>query len=362
MYYYAVVNFHGRIIMSQPVTLNQIAERVGVSPRTVANALGSRVPTQYARAAARAKRIRRIAQEMGYRPNAAARAMTHGRFHTIALLLPHDSQGYVPQGLMAGFNHSLEEAGYGLRVDILPDEDLADEQFMPRILSELAVDGLLINLLTSVPQGMDELIHRFNVPAIYINDDRPHDCVTPDEHDATRQATEHLIGLGHRRILLAQDAGAHYSDAARLAGYREAMTEAGLAPTTDLSNRYNIRSLQRDKRLAETCAWAEQLLAAPDRPTGILCSSEDAAEVLAAAGLRRGLELGADLSIITFGTNPSIIGGRKSTVMKLHTPGLGEIAVQMLMQKIAAPRKQFERRLYPRTLEIGQTTGPVNDK
>jgi DNA-binding LacI/PurR family transcriptional regulator len=344
------------------ITLNDIATQAGVSIDTVSRVLNGEIKGRRKDAVARAKKIKRIATELGYRPHSGARTMSRGRFHTVALLLPHDSHGYVPQGMMAGFNRGLEQHQYGLRVDILPNADLADPEFMPRILAELAVDGLLINLLTSVPTGMEELIDRFRIPAVWINDDRSHDCVMPDEHAAMRQAARHLIDFGHRRILLAQGEGgekAHYSDTARLAGYRSAMKEAGLTPVEDLSGRYGIKSVHREERLAETRAWAERILAHDDHPTAVICPGEQAAEVLAAVAIEHDMRLGRDLSVITFGTNPAVIGGRLSTAMKLHTPGLGSEAVDMLMSKIDQPRKTFARRLYSRTLVIGQTTGPV---
>ena len=68
-------------------TLAEIAREAGVSPATVSNVLNGRNKENWGSSARRADEIRAVAQRMGYRPNAAARATATGRFGAVALLL-----------------------------------------------------------------------------------------------------------------------------------------------------------------------------------------------------------------------------------------------------------------------------------
>ncbi|MEM1445692.1 MAG: LacI family DNA-binding transcriptional regulator [Planctomycetota bacterium] len=100
-----------------PISLQDIADQVRVTPRTVSRVLsGEYVPTQ-PKAVRRAERIRELAQQMGYRTNTSARAMRTGRFGAVSLVLkPSAELGVLPGGLLSGIDLRLSQQDIHLTV------------------------------------------------------------------------------------------------------------------------------------------------------------------------------------------------------------------------------------------------------
>src|SRR3972149_4920323 len=98
------------------VTIYEIAERAGVSSSTVARILRGDVQGARRRSAATAQRIRRLAREMGYRPNVRARAFSRGRTHGIGLLYTDDAWIFegVNTEVVNSLVRSLQREGYHL--------------------------------------------------------------------------------------------------------------------------------------------------------------------------------------------------------------------------------------------------------
>src|SRR4028118_814127 len=207
-------------------TQQQIAEALGVSRQAVSFALsGGGTLSQETRA-----QIIKAATEMGYRPNHSARAMRSGRFDYIALLLStQTNRTYLPGELFRGILEELALHDLHLNVTRLPDEKLSDQSFVPKIMRELMVDGLLIDYIFNVPEHLIKMIEQHQIPSIWINSQRENDCVYPDDYQGAYKATRHLLGLGHRCIAYVQHPhNMHYSARERRRGYEQAMSEANL--------------------------------------------------------------------------------------------------------------------------------------
>jgi DNA-binding LacI/PurR family transcriptional regulator len=218
-------------------TIEQIAERVGVSAGTVSRVLNGKNKENRPAIARRADRIRRIANELGYRPNAAARQMLRGKFDLIALLNCGDlGFDWFPRPLLHGLHDRV--AGFGSRLAIteLPMEGFREPDFAPDVLRQSQFDGLIVHL--SAPQIERQVQRYFNrdpLPVVYVNQKLPHRGVYPDEVQGGRMAASALIQAGHREIgfLTSGDPfrpDAHFSEADRAAGFRQVMEEHGLNP------------------------------------------------------------------------------------------------------------------------------------
>ncbi len=335
-------------------TLDEVARAAGVSRNTVSRALSGKTKELWPSTARRVERIRRIAAEMGYRPNSAARAMGRGRFGCAALLLSTvPGRSTLPDRLLDGIHDALAQRDMHLALAKLPDETLLSEDLAPKVLRELMVDGFLINYNREIPAEMTDLIEEQQVPAVWINCKRWADCVRPDDLGGGRAATEHLLALGHRRIAYVHysppGSPEHYSEVDRQAGYEAAMAEAGLEPRL-------LRPAEcgeRDGRLA----WTRELLSRSDRPTGIVAYAYGALVNHAAA--IAGLRVPEDVSVISFAHRPEEQLGRRATTMVVPAGAMGEAAVEMLTDKLAAPRVPLPSRALPVALVPGETTGPA---
>ena len=341
---------------NKPVTLEAIAERVGTSVMTVSRVLNGQLKGRPGAAARRAERIRQVAEEMGYRRNHAAWAMLKGRFNAVGLIQSTDPlRNQLPPARLSGINEVLMSHGYSLSLSALSEEHLTDEQYVPRMLSELMVDGLIIGLIRGLPAQLEELIDRHEVPAVWINSMHEHDAVWPDDRDAGVRLTRHLIKLGHKRIAYYQPGSklpewmAHYSVGQRQQGYRQAMVTAGLKPRV-------IRS-EHVVPPEERTAFFEDYLKRKTRPTAIVTYCiPDALSVYRAAH-RLGLQIPEDLSLVSFEDDPPVSSiAMGLTTMRLPERELGCEAVRMLLKKINAPRRLQPSLAVPMTLHEAQST------
>ncbi len=334
-------------------TLQKIASRSGVSVNTVSNVLNGRNREVYPSAARRAERIRRIAAEMGYRPNVAARTTRSGRFGAIALLVSTEpNRSTLPDGLLRGILDGLHAYDMQLMITRLPDQTLTSEGFIPKVLSHSMSDGLLVNYTDHIPPKMTALIHEHHVPAIWLNAPVERDGVLPDDIDAGRRATEHLLDLGHRRILFAcYSDSAHHSARDRYAGYAQAMAAAGLTPC-------QVGHVgDEGQRLART----RVILSEADRPTAVVSYGGRTSTAFFEVASELGWRLPRDLSLIHFGGLPIVRLGRLTcTTMVVPEEQMGVKAVELMMQKIAAPTQVLDACRIPFRLMPGETTSPAD--
>jgi len=335
--------------MIKKVTISQIAAEVGLAKSTVSCVLNGKANAGVS--AARAAQVLEVAKRLNYRPSAAARAMRTGRFNAMGMILSDKADKISPFiEMWRAILDQLHHSGMGLTVGQLPDKDLTNEGFVPRLLGEWAVDGLLVDYVAEMPERMVQLIREHHIPSVWINNRMPFDCVYPDDIDAFRRATRHLLGLGHSKIAYVTFHRAHhYSHADRYAGYEQEMQAAGLTPRAMRSD----VTIPREDRLVR----ARALLAQSDRPTAILTWEMDDAYPFMLAAAHLGLSVPGDLSLMTAHHEPTNELGVMVGHVRLPAVELGREAVKILLAKVATPDTPIPPKALPFTLEPGATTG-----
>jgi LacI family transcriptional regulator len=311
------------------VSQEKIAAELGLSRQAVNFALGRRsgqVSDETRR------RVHEAARRLGYRANAAARAMKTGRFNAVGLLMSrHHCQSTVFGQMLRGIHDVLDEQGVHLTITFVDDERLTSGEKLPKILRQAMVDGLLLNYTHGLPPGMVELIDRHHIPAVWVNSKQPFNCVRPDDEGAGYAATKLLLAKGHRLItyvdftVALEDAGEpHYSRFDRRAGYERAMREAGHEPLAYVATR----------RLAyqRIVNAALELLDSPNRPSAIVCYAGGEAGAFLQACAARGLRLGPDLSLVMVESEVPLVGP-KIDIMQLPEFEIGQAAARMLLQR-----------------------------
>ncbi len=328
-----------------------IAERAGVSLETARQILGGR-GQRYG--AATRDRVERLARDLGYRPNAAALAISTGRFGCLAMLTSAVPERAVWVGdFWIGLTRALAARDHHLAVVSLPDDELVADEAAPKLLRQQLADGLLINGADDLPPAFAAAIVRHRIPHAWINRRVPGAaCVAPDDAGAGALVARALLSAGHRRIaytssLQAPDA----SDEDRWRGCRDACAAAGL----------RARRVQGEAPPQDRAAWmgrCRALLGDDDRPSAIVAYDPRTAYPLSTVAAGLGLRLPQDLSLVTFaGEIAAEIGPVLSTCI-IPYRALGAAAAEAGLAAIADHDGARFERLVPFTQLVGATIAP----
>ncbi|MFT7722372.1 MAG: LacI family DNA-binding transcriptional regulator [Roseateles sp.] len=270
------------------VTLDQVAARAGVSPSTVSRILNGTAAVSGAKKDAVEAAIR----ELGFRPNPVARGLAGGRSMSIGVVTQIISSPFYGEAL-SGIERELDGAGY-VPLFVSGHWNEADERKALETLLARRVDGIIV--LAGRLSDAELLRLSESLPMVVvgrqITGPQLFSC-SFDHRTGARLATEHLIGLGHRRIALLLGDGIHEDSSDRHRGYLDALAAAGIAPDPQLV-------VQGDYTEASGLEGVQRLL---ERDTGFtaLFSSNDQMAIGALLGLsRRGLRVPDDVSIVGF--------------------------------------------------------------
>lgn len=206
------------------MSIKDIARLAGVSPSTVSRVINEK---KYVKPELR-ERIMAVVRETGYVPSHAARSMVLKRSFTVGIVIPYAFNMFQRQ-LFAIIERQLETHGYHTLFFFAKWDPEQELQTLRRLKSE-NLDGVIMLHEVIHPDFYAYLAHA-PMPVVLCTFDRGNlacPSVHVDEEAAARDATAHLIGLGHRRIGFI--AGSHFSFAAqRAAGYRAALQAGGIA-------------------------------------------------------------------------------------------------------------------------------------
>jgi len=349
------------------VTLQTIADRVGVSRMTVSNAFSK--PDQLS--APLRERILAAAQELGYvGPDPAARALARGTTGAVGVVFTHSLRFAFTDLVATGFLGAIAEelAPTGLSLTLLTSAD--DGDIVPA--RDVAMDGALVYSCDWTSRAVDYL-HRRRLPLVYVDQDPADDIpsVNVDDRGGARAAARHLLDLGHRRIglLLSSVHGPYglldpgridpdeiegHSSRQRLLGWLDELGPAGVDPIV----------VQQDGTGLEQARWgARLLLDRPDRPTAVLCFSDAVAYGALQVAAELGIDVPGQLSVVGFDDNPLAAQVRPAlTTVRQDIAAKGRAAAAALTATIERARTgaaaPAEHVVLPTELVIRESTGP----
>lgn len=309
-------------------TISDVARHAGVSPMTV-----SRVINGESNVRARTREsVNAAIEALGYTPNRAARSLAGANQINIGLLYGNPSAAYLSEFLVGG----LEQASrYNVQIIVEKcDVELDAEEAACRLISR-GVEGMLLPPPLSDSPELIAVLEANDTPAVAIATGRPQknvSAVSIDDFRAAHAMTRHLISLGHQRIgFIAGDTNQVASEH-RLAGYREALREAGLPEEDSLvaQGLFTYRS---------GLDAAEQLLSQEVIPTAVFASNDDMAAATVAVAHRCGLDVPSDLSVCGF-DDTALATTIWPELTTIHQPiiDMSRAAVDLLVKKIRARR------------------------
>ena len=270
-------------------TLGDVAARAGVSISAVSRVLSNH-PSARVSEATRV-RIVDAARDLQYRPNFAGRALKSARTQVIGLVVPDLTNALFTE-LMHGAEDEARARDYtvllGRSDDVRPGGEVIE-----RLIGEGRVDGMVVQVGDGVPPaGLGDLLAS-NAPIVLINSAYPGHVgsVALDDETGARLATQHLVDLGHRDIVLANGLPRSFTAKRRRVGYQRALTDAGIAVD-------RTRELRLGYTAANGRAALRRLLALEVRPSAVVVANVNAAVGLLAEARAHGIRVPDDLSVV----------------------------------------------------------------
>jgi LacI family transcriptional regulator len=325
------------------VTIGDVARAAGVSIPTVSKVINQRDGV----APATMLRVQQVVEQLGYETSLVARSLRSSRTGVVGILVP-EFEPFSTE-LLRGISRATTGTGY----ELLAYAGLMTGADQPgwerRSLSRLSgtlIDGAIVVTPTTALSGS-------SIPVVAIDPHtgpEGHATVDADNEGGAVDAVEHLLALGHTRIAHVRGRADLASAQLREAGYRRALSGAGL--TVD-------ERLVRDGGYQEDQSThvALELLAMADRPTAVFAANDSSAIGVLRAAATLGLRVPDDLSVIGFDDVPQA----STTTPPLTTVAqplaeLGSRAVEMLLTMLRGEPASAHVRL-PTTLRVRQSTG-----
>jgi LacI family transcriptional regulator len=267
-------------------------------------------------------------RQLDYQPDAAARALASGRTHTVGCVIPTLDHAIFARSTQA-MQTTLAQAGYQLLV-ASHEYDPATEFEVVRALQQRGVDSLVLVGTDHAPRLWKALSVWRKPTLLTWSCDPRLPSLGFDNAGAARMATQHLLGLGHRRIGVISGLTAHNDRArSRIDGVRQALTQLKLTlpPSLVTEQAFNLEGGRLGLR---------KLMSARQPPTAIFCGNDLLAVGALLEAQRMNLKVPEHLSIcgidnleIAEAINPGL------TTVSLPTQDLGRIAAQYMLSAIS---------------------------
>jgi DNA-binding LacI/PurR family transcriptional regulator len=335
--------------MKRP-TIADIAARAGVTKAAVSFALNG----QPGVSAATRQRILAIAEEVGFQPNSAAKALTAGRVGTFGLIIdrPARTLGIEPffMQLLSGIQADLTQ--HHVTLQFSTTEDSGNEIAMYRQWwAQRRVDGVfLVDLQRDDPRI--GVLEQLRMPAVVIGSPLGSGslpAVWQDEREVVQAIVGHLAELGHQRIARVGGVPRYWHTTLRAQAFAEIAAAAGLTPV----------QVEADYNAGPGANATRELLSGSRPPTAIVYDND----VMAVAGLsaaqRMGISVPTDLSIVSWDdsvlceiTHPAL------TALRRDIAEIGSSAARMLREVVDGHHPAHVKEATPLLLER-DSTGPA---
>lgn len=336
---------HTAAVTGRRITIHDVAREAGVSVATVSKVINGRDGI----AAATSERVMKVVDDLGYASSLVATSMRKGRTQVIGVLLA-DFEPFALQ-VMRGISEALHDTEYDILAyagSISPGDHIGWER---RSLSRLAgtlIDGaIIITPTVTLPQS--------SVPVVALD---PHTGVNTtatidtDNFGGAKVATEHLLSLGHTKIAHLRGRSDLESAQQREAGYREALSNAGLSVHEEYVRDGGYHAF-------ESREATQELLALAERPTAIFAANDLSALASLEVAQQAGVRVPEELSIIGFDDIPEAANASPA-ITTIHQPlvEMGASAVHSLLAMLRGEDGESVR--MPTSLVIRSSTARIS--
>lgn len=334
-------------------TMKDVALRAGVSVTTVSHVVnGTRHVSDEVR-----RRVERVMDDLGYRPNVLARGLRRGEATLLGLVVPDATNPYFAEIARAVADACADE---GYAVIVCNSDGRRDrEKRAVEVLASNRVGGIfLVNV--GVTERDAALFEGLDIPLVMLDREIPGiavDSIQIDNAHGGCQATEHLLALGHRRIACIAGPSQVSPSADRVTGYRQALEASGIAFDPGLVLRGDFTPPS-----GYTCA--RQLMVREERPTAIFACNDLMAFGAITALAEAGVSVPGDISVVGFDDIPlaAYFNPPLTTVAQPRVE-MGRTAARLLLERMrdgTLPRRRPV--LMNTTLVVRRSSGAPGGK
>jgi LacI family repressor for deo operon, udp, cdd, tsx, nupC, and nupG len=304
-------------------TLDDVARLAQVSTATASRALSN--PQMVA--AKTRKAVLDAAARTGYRTNLLARSLRKQASHSVLVLVPNLDNQFYPE-IIRGIEQAAHERDYAVMLGFTAHEASRETSYVDLVRRRRA-DGILI--LDASLRNLIAAGEAFRLPAVQVIERMPGvdlPFVKIEDHAAALEAVRYLTALGHRRIGHLMGRRVYSVTPDRLAGYRQALEEAGITFDESLVGEGNFNF---ERGMDAT----DRLMRASDPPTALFCANDDSALGAMKRLADLGLRVPDDVSVVGFDdidaaarTNPPL------TTVRQPRLDIGQTAMRMLIDML----------------------------
>lgn len=326
---------------SKSAKMQDVADLAGVSIKTVSRVLNNEPHVKEKLQ----RKVRDAVQKLNYVPSQSARSLRGNRSYDIALICHTTNSSYI-NAIQFGAVIACQERGYQLSISLFEGLKSKTVKEIREVFDSLLLhrkpDGVMLVAPYATSDKVDFVLGELGLPAVRIG---PVDVanrgvlVEIDDYKASIELTNHLIGLGHRRIGFVRGIEDQRSTHIRFSGFTVAMEAAGLEVDETL-----VRPGEFEFQSGFEAG--EYFLGLKDRPTAIFCSNDDmAAGVVAACNVHH-VAVPEDLSVVGF--DDADVATRMRPLLTTIRQPLGELgatAVRELISQLSTRGKVEPRRI-----------------
>jgi LacI family transcriptional regulator len=344
--------------MKRP-TQNDVAKIAGVSRATVSLVVNGQTDGRVPISEETRQRVLEAINELGYEPDASARALRSGDTKTIGLVIPDVRNPHFWDNV-CGVEQAAREAGYHLLLSSLGQQNQYGDDTFRDLLGQ-RIDGLV--LMGSFIDQSDLaaktllLLRNRHLAIVEVSDrsarDHHVDSVVSDYKAATQEVIAYLFSLNHRRIGFIFGVDIPQPGMDRLVPYRESLKAASLPADEDLV-------IHCGPEIEDGYQAARQLLRLPQRPTAIIAINDLLAIGAARAAADAGLRIPEDLSLVGYDDifASKYLVPRLTTVSK-DAQAMGRAAVRLVLERIHDHNRPQHKVEFTAQVIIRESTGPA---
>lgn len=332
-------------------TINHVAQRAGVSIKTVSRVVNNEPNVS----PATREKVLKAVKALAYQPNPSARSLAGKRTYVLGLLYDNPSANYVID-VQEGALAACRAQGYDLLIHPCDHRSPTLIQEVSGLLDQSRVDGLILTPPLSDMSPVLELLSASKLPFVRIApavDKHLSPYVATNDRDAAYQMTQALLALGHRRIGFICGHPDHQAVAGRYQGYCAALRDQGM----EVQEEYVVQGFNSFESGEQA---ARALLALTPRPTAIFAANDDMAAGTMMVAHRLGITLPAELSVAGFDDTPAAHQIWPSlTTVRQPIQAMAKTAAELLLSQVVGKVSPSTETELVSSLIVRDSTGPA---